>query len=230
LESETEFRFILSPVDQQLQPHLRRVPQQARSRALIRRVLDTAEVLLVREGPDALTTTRIAADAGVAVGSLYQYFPDKGAIVEALARRYLDDFEAVMEEQAARAVAERWDDLPVRLIDAFADRYRAQPGYRALWFGRAFTGELREADRRNKHALADGVRRILVDGGLARDGEELRSVCRAAVLAADALLQEAFREDPAGQPALLGEAKRILRLYFADLVGRQARTGEPDDG
>jgi AcrR family transcriptional regulator len=223
VKSEAEFRFTLKTADQQLEPSLRRVPQQARSRALIQRVLDAAEALLVREGADALTTTRIATDAGVAVGSLYQYFPDKGTIVDALARRYLDEFEGVMEEQAALAVAERWDDLPGRLIDAFADRYRAEPGYRALWFGRDFTDALREADRRNKRALAEGLRRILVESGLARDGERLRDVCRAAVLTADALLQEAFRDDPDGQPALLDEAKRILRLYFADVIEGNSR-------
>jgi hypothetical protein len=40
---------------------------------------------------------------------------------------------------------------------------------------------------------------------------------RVGVLVADALLQEAFRTDPAGDPVLIGEAKRILRLYLADL-------------
>src|SRR5829696_4253509 len=141
---------------------LRRVPQQARSRALIERVLDTAEQLLASEGVEALTTTRIAAEADVAVGSLYQYFPDKGAIVDALAARYLDEFEGLMDALAERAAGERWqaDDLVDRLIDAYADRYRREPGYRALWFGRHLSKELREADRRNKIALAEGVRRI----------------------------------------------------------------------
>lgn len=230
MKNETEFRFTLTPVDQQLEPALRRVPQQARSRALIQRVLDASEDLLAREGAEALTTTRIAAAANVAVGSLYQYFPDKGAIVDALARRYLDAFEAMMGELADRAVAERWDDLPGRLIDAFADRYRAEPGYRALWFGRDFTSALRDADRRNKQALAEAVRRVIVETGAAPDDEHLRDVCRAAVLTADALLQEAFRADPAGQPALLAEAKRILRLYFADVVESRTRTGDLSDG
>jgi AcrR family transcriptional regulator len=216
--------------DQQLEPSLRRVPQQARSRALIQRVLDAAEALLAREDADALTTTRIATDAGIAVGSLYQYFPDKGAIVDALARRYLDEFERMMEQQAERAVAERWDDLPGRLIDAFADRYRSEPGYRALWFGRDFTPELREADRLNKRALAERVRRMVVDTGLAPDSDRLGNMCRAAVLIADALLQEAFRGNPGGHPALLDEAKRILRLYFADVIEDNSRTGDLSDG
>ncbi len=79
-----------------------RVPKQARSRALMQRVLDAAEGLLASEGVEALTTTRIAAEADVAVGSLYQYFPDKGAIVDALATRYLDEFEGADGELVAQ--------------------------------------------------------------------------------------------------------------------------------
>ena len=199
---------------------LRRSPQQARSRARIARVLDSAERLLIREGAEALSTSRVAAEAGISVGSLYQYFPDKGAIFDALARRYLDEFEGLMDELAERALREDWPDLVGALIDAFADRYRAEPGYRALWFGCHLSEELRAADRRNKRTLAEGVRRILVCRGIARDGAGLERACHAAVLTADALLQEAFRERPTGDPALLQEAKVILRGYLEDVVSR----------
>src|SRR5919202_2147736 len=84
-------------------PRLRRVPRQARSRARLQRMLDAADELLASEGAEALTTTRVAEAAGVSVGSLYQYLPDKEAIVEALAGRYLAEFEALMEELAAQA-------------------------------------------------------------------------------------------------------------------------------
>jgi AcrR family transcriptional regulator len=199
---------------------LRRVPQQARSRARIEDILDAASELLASGGPEGLSTTRIADRAGISVGSLYQYFPDKGSIVDALARRYLDEFEALMDELIE---APESDDLVGSLIDAFADRYRAEPGYRALWFGRHLSDELREADRQNKLALADGARRLLVDRGLARDGAALRNICRAAVLTADALLQESFRADPRGERALLEEAKRILRAYLAEVAEPDAK-------
>lgn len=172
------------------------------------------------EGVEALSTSRIAEEAGVSVGSLYQYFPDKSAIVDALARRYLAEFEALMDELAERALSEDWGDLVGGLVDAFADRYRAEPGYRALWFGRHLSEELRAADRRNKLTLAEGVRRILVGRGLARDGAALKRACFAAVLTADALLQEAFRDRASGDPALLEEAKVILRRYLEEVGTR----------
>ncbi len=201
-------------------PRLRRVPTQARSRARVRRLLDAAEELLAAEGAEALTTTRVAEKAGVSVGSLYQYLPDKEAIIEALARRYLAEFEALMGEleRSLRNDPGAWTDPVGRLIDAVSERYRERPGYRALWFGRDLSDELRAADRSNKLALAQGVRRIAVALGLARDDDYLRVAARAGVLVTDSILQEAFRSDPAGDPALIEEAKRILRLYLAEVV------------
>jgi AcrR family transcriptional regulator len=52
-------------------------------------VLKAADRLLAAEGTDALTTTRVAAEAGVSIGALYQYLPDRDAILHALADRYL---------------------------------------------------------------------------------------------------------------------------------------------
>ena len=52
------------------------------------------------------------------------------------------------------------------------------------------------------------------------DGADLETAARAGVLVADALLQEAFRSDSRGEAALIGEAKRMLRLYLADVIAR----------
>jgi AcrR family transcriptional regulator len=200
-------------------PRLRRVPRQARSRERLQRMLDAADALLATEGAEALTTTRVAEAAGVSVGSLYQYLPDKEAIVEALAGRYLVEFEGLMERMVAEVEADpaAWADPVGRLVDAFAARYRERPGYRALWFGRNLNEELRAADRENKLALARALRRILLTLGVASDSPRLEIVARTGVLVADALLQEAFREDAAGDPRLIGEAKRVLRLYLEDV-------------
>ncbi len=69
----------------------RRTPQQARSKALVERILDAGARVFAEFGYTAGTTNRIAAEAGVSIGSLYSYFPDKDAIVTALVRRHIDD-------------------------------------------------------------------------------------------------------------------------------------------
>jgi AcrR family transcriptional regulator len=68
----------------------RRRPRQSRSRATWEAIVEAAVQILERRGPDALTTNHIAERAGVSVGSVYQYFPDKHAILAAAARRELE--------------------------------------------------------------------------------------------------------------------------------------------
>jgi AcrR family transcriptional regulator len=199
---------------------LRRTPQQARSRARVTLLLEAAERVLVRDGAAALTTSRVAAEAEVSVGSLYQYLPDRGAILDALAARYLTRLEGLMDAFVAVAAAERWDDPVGVLIDGFADIYRTGHGFRALWFASGLTEQTRAADREHKRRMAAGVRRILLVLGLAEDGPDLVTTCEAAVLAADALVQEAFRRDPAGDAGLLAAAKVMLRGYLTQIATR----------
>ena len=69
---------------------VRRQPQQRRALETVSAVLEAAVRILKREGVDGLTTNRIAEVAGVSIGSVYQYFPDKGAIFSALHRRHIE--------------------------------------------------------------------------------------------------------------------------------------------
>jgi AcrR family transcriptional regulator len=68
----------------------RKTPRQERSREMLETILEAAARVFVREGYARATTNRIAAAAGVSVGSLYQYFPGKDAIAVALLRRHRD--------------------------------------------------------------------------------------------------------------------------------------------
>ncbi|MER6787475.1 TetR family transcriptional regulator [Streptomyces sp. NPDC000658] len=199
---------------------LRRTPRQARSKARLALLLRAAERILVDEGVEALTTTRVAAEAKVSVGSLYQYLPDRGAIIDALASGYFARLEGVMDDLTHAAAAERWNDPVGVLVDTCAAVYRTEHGFRALWFGSGLTERTRAADREHKRRMADGVRRVLLALGVARDDERLARACHAAFLAADALAQEAFRRTPEGDGELLDEAKAMLRGYLTEVVAR----------
>lgn len=77
-----------------LQDFQRRKPRQSRSRMTYDSILEAAAQLLRHDGPAALNTNRVAERAGVSVGTLYQYFPNKGAILLALARREISGLNA----------------------------------------------------------------------------------------------------------------------------------------
>ncbi|MBX2798639.1 MAG: TetR/AcrR family transcriptional regulator [Myxococcales bacterium] len=66
----------------------RKQPRQARSKRMVRALLDATAKVLVEEGWSAASTNRVADVAGVSVGSLYQYFPNKESLVLTLAREH----------------------------------------------------------------------------------------------------------------------------------------------
>lgn len=80
---------------------MRKEPRQARSRATVEAVVQAAARILSDQGWAGFTTNKIADAAGVSIGSLYQYFPDKLSLVEAVRRRHLDDCLAVMQRSLA---------------------------------------------------------------------------------------------------------------------------------
>lgn len=205
-----------------IEARLRRQPRQQRSRTRVRHILEAADAILSAEGFEALAVRRIAQVAGVPVGSIYQFFPDKAAVVDALAGVYIGQFDAAIEQLVARSAAEHWPDPVGTLVDAFAGLYRANPGYVALWSGRHLSPELARADEANNAAIADGVRRILVRQVPLPDGPALVREARIAVVVADGLLQFAFREGAAGDESVLDELKALLRLYLSLIVERQA--------
>lgn len=84
---------------------MRKSPRQQRSRAMVDAILEAAARILAQQGWARFTTNEVAAVAGVSVGSLYQYFPNKLSLAEAIRQRHLD---AVL---AALSVAGDWNEL-----------------------------------------------------------------------------------------------------------------------
>lgn len=81
----------------------RKRPEQDRSKATVETIVDAATRVLVKHGYDAFTTNRVAETAGVSIGSLYQYFPNKEALLSELMRRHVAEIERGVEEMAELA-------------------------------------------------------------------------------------------------------------------------------
>src|SRR5262245_43520550 len=113
-------------------PAPRKEPTRTSAEAIVVSILRAAEVLLERDGLDGLTTNAVARVAGVSVGSLYQYFPDKQAIVAEIARRIEATAIQIMIEERVRL-----RDSSAREAIARVTRLSCAPG-----FG---TNELRRA-------------------------------------------------------------------------------------
>jgi len=194
---------------------LRRRPSQQRSARRVEQIIDACAVLLEEDGYEALSTTRIAERAGVAIGSLYQFFPDKRAIAQALTLRHLEMFTTAIGRRFAEDSFEHWWDAVDAIIDVYVDMHRTTPGFRVLHFGDIVDLRLLDAGADNNAVILERLRDLLVHRLDVPAGPELDRVLAVAVEAADAVLKLAFHAAPDGDSVLLGEAKLLIRRYLA---------------
>ncbi|EKY3120241.1 TetR/AcrR family transcriptional regulator [Cronobacter turicensis] len=102
----------------------RKAPRQARSRALVEAIVEATARIFEREGASACTTNAVAETAGVSIGSLYQYFPNRHALTAALVAREHEFLLTAMRAAAARPeLADRLDGM----IDAAVDYEFSRP-------------------------------------------------------------------------------------------------------
>ena len=80
----------------------RKRPRQARAQATVDTILAASARVLVKRGFDRFTTNEVATAAGVSIGSLYQYFPNKEALVAALIEKHIEDMSAALLSELAR--------------------------------------------------------------------------------------------------------------------------------
>jgi AcrR family transcriptional regulator len=99
----------------------RKTPVQARSTASVSAILEATIQVLLDGGKDRLTTTRVAARAGVSVGTLYQYFPNKSALLQAVLKRHFSEItnaiESVCQEQRGKSLSQ----MATALVTAFLE-------------------------------------------------------------------------------------------------------------
>jgi AcrR family transcriptional regulator len=105
----------------------RRKPKQPRSRQTVEAILDAVVRILKREGFAAITTNHIAEVAGVSIGSLYQYFPDKRAIFVALHGRHVAEIDRVIQTALVENASSSLEDLMSAMVDAFLAAHTRDP-------------------------------------------------------------------------------------------------------
>jgi AcrR family transcriptional regulator len=197
---------------------LRRQPVQQRSAKRVEQMLNASAALIDELGYDALTTTLIAKRAGVAVGSLYQFFPDKRAVVQALTQRNLEQFIASVTERLSQVDHRHWWNVVDSILDIYLRMHREIPGFSKVHFGDVVDLQLLDDNRDNNAVLVDALTDVLVPH-LEVPAEELRFALAIANELADALLKLAFRRDPRGDEQIVAEAKYVVKGYLASRFG-----------
>ncbi|RWB99098.1 MAG: TetR/AcrR family transcriptional regulator [Mesorhizobium sp.] len=140
----------------------RRAPTQQRSRERVDRMLAAASALIAEQGSDAMRMGEVAERAGVSIGSLYQFFPDKRAIVWALAERYTAESQACIasalkDVSDAEALKQAFSEL----VDIYYRLFLAEPVMRDIWSGTQADKALRELELADSRANAEFLVAVL---------------------------------------------------------------------
>ncbi|MFL6142697.1 MAG: TetR/AcrR family transcriptional regulator [Labedaea sp.] len=193
---------------------LRRRPVQQRSAKRVEQMLEACAALIDELGYDGVTTTLIAERAEVAVGSLYQFFPDKRAVVQALTQRNLEHFMAEMERRLDAAHLASWWDGADIAFDIYVQMYREVPGFSRIRFGDVVDLRLIAGERDNNTVIADGLAE-LITARFDIPLERVRLPIAVAIEIADGILNLAFRRGLFPTEIVIAEARSVVRAYLA---------------
>lgn len=169
----------------------RKSPVQARSAASVEAILEATIQVLLHAGKDRFTTTRVASRAGVSVGTLYQYFPNKSALLQAALRRHLDGVASAVERVCEQQKGKPLSHMATALINAFLEAKMRKAGTSVAMY--------------SVSSDVDGARIV----------QEMGARCNKAIIAMLTTASEPLTIDPRlvaamMQSAMSGVSKRLL--------------------
>jgi AcrR family transcriptional regulator len=205
---------------------LRRAPKQERGQRRIARILDAAAEEFARVGFDAATTNAIARRAKTSVGSLYQFFPNKEAILAALTEHYLNEIRAMH----AAVLSARAAELPLadffdQLVDRLADFHTTHPGFLSLFVGSPTSAHLAAAAERLQRECIAGAEASITTRMPRLDSARRQLYATVNVHVVRALLPLAEAAGPHGRKQVLAEIKKLLVRYMDGVLAEGSSKG-----
>lgn len=195
---------------------MRRYPQQARSQERVNQILGAAEQMFISEGYNAVTTNAIAARAKVPIGSLYQFFPDKGVIVQALAARYT----AQLYQRLAVLNCPDAASLPLstyvdQIIDTTNQFFTDYPGYYVIFMEvQGMMPELEKLDQAVDMQLIHDLNIAFSQRSLTLSKEDCEVIGFVAVKVIGNLLWLSIGQEKKIRQRLVIETKRLALSYL----------------
>ena len=193
---------------------VRTEPTQRRSSQRLDALLDAAADIVDESGFERLTTQMVAERAGASIGTVYRYFPDRVAVVDALAipthgtlaERVVDDVE--------RTSPDTWWDLVDIALDACIAMYREEPGFAVVHAGR------RDRDEDDEPEFSTRMAQLIAsEFEVEVETAELRFRLGVAFEVGHALIHSAFERSIDGHVEYLDEARSLVRSYLFEHVG-----------
>lgn len=189
---------------------LRNEPVQARSAARLTTLLDAAAAIIDEIGFERLTTAMVADRAGASIGTVYRYFPDRIALLQALGARNLERVLSRVGDELVDPKHPDWITALSAAFGVFVDAFRSEPGFRSLRVGDAIDLRPAPTERTYNSIVAERLFDRLVERFGIEDEPELRFRFETAIEVSDALAKRAFALDPRGDERFLVAGRELV--------------------
>lgn len=197
-----------------------RAPKQHRSRKRVDLILNAARMVIAERGSAGVTIKEIAERAGITAGSMYQYFPNKAAIIEALGIRYREAFSERLAAEMART-PQSADDM-ARAFEALIDAdYRTgleEPAIRDIWQALATDQTLRDVFTVENHRNVADLTQAALPLVRRTEREQLPLTISLMFHLADSAIRMALEQPEAEGRRIIARAKAMLRVIWFAMV------------
>jgi AcrR family transcriptional regulator len=198
---------------------LRNEPVQARSTARLTALLDAAAAAVHELGYERLTTAMVAERAGASIGTVYRYFPDRIAVLQALASRNLDRVLLGLDSAITDPSQATWRDAVSAGFDVYADAFRTEPGFGSLRSGDVIDLRPALSPTTYNSRIAEALIQLLGRFGVV-ESAEVRFAFENAVEIMDALVARSFARNGQGDPAFLDSGRQLVLDTLAKQLDR----------
>ena len=189
------------------------------------RILNAARELIGERGNDAVSMREIAAHAGVPISSVYDYFPDRNAILRNLMVRYIarinGQLRAILDKIET---AQQIPDAADAMVDSFVAFFRQERELATIWPAVQANTELRALDVKDGRGIAEYVAATFKSFSPRGNAEGIRSLCLYVVDTIVSTARLAVYTSPKDGDVVLAELKCLMRLRLATLIPELARS------
>lgn len=207
----------------------RRSPLQERAKQTVRKILDATAELLDEEGHESLTTDRVAERSGVNIATLYHYFPNKLALLHALAQQFAEQQQQQLDAIYRRRAETDWRDTVDKLIDVVFEFNRTVKGAVAVSRAMQSYATLRQIDYERDSRQSEFVATLLAELGMKGSFRELQTRALVLIQTATAVMDNALLWYPGKADAAMDETKLMLKQYIEYYLRQSAEDSSSGD-
>lgn len=189
---------------------LRNEPVQARSTARLTALLDAAAAAVAELGFERLTTAMVAERAGASIGTVYRYFPDRIAVLQALAGRNLERVLASIETSVGTRSLTTWHEAVDAIFDAYVEAFRTEPGFASLRTGDVIDLRPAATAATFNSEIAGTIVALLSERFSIENSEKTVFAFENAIEVMDSLVARAFARSATGDAAFLARGRSLV--------------------